>query len=357
MNGRKMTGVIGTVLALALLTVPVAWSATEKAVPVAVSPVGATAHVCPTFSWSSVKLAEHYELAVHPVSAKGEVSDRPALQARLPRGATSWTPPAGSCLEPKNVYGWSIRAVDAKGEGKWSDAVLIRTKAPLSPSFNTGHIGPFEAIPNSDLSQANRDELVLDNDQILTPPAMTGGTSQATRVLPKPGSELEPSPVSKASIDGPTTKSTYAGSTASSGLKINGQILTVDEQGSPRVWGRAREDNTVYITGSGFPCFNNQGNKFGLSRMAVDWGSAREACPAGTWVCGLFELLSCNTARPDDAIDGLACDGSVLNFDSAQHRGWTIQSSTDHSGIAWREDGGAVGSNVCTSLPVWCCWD
>ena len=96
--------------------------------PTPVSPAGAVADPCPTFSWSLEEAARGYEVVIYPVNTRGVVADRPSLTASLPPRVQSWTPPGDRCLEPGGRYAWSIRMVGREDEG-WSEAMLIEVSA------------------------------------------------------------------------------------------------------------------------------------------------------------------------------------------------------------------------------------
>lgn len=123
------------------LVVPILWVGVALAGPAAyaeapepVSPVGAVGERCPTFSWSAVPGAPGYELVVYQVAE--DVAEEPLLTARLPGGATAWTPGA-DCLEAGGNYAWSLRVLGgdagAGGEGGWSEPVLFEVSAAPSP--------------------------------------------------------------------------------------------------------------------------------------------------------------------------------------------------------------------------------
>lgn len=84
---------------------------------------------CPTFSWSGVAVAAHYELAIFHVG-KNDASTR-VLTERLPAGATSWTPSAEECLAPGKRYAWSVRAINSEDQGSWSEARLFKVPVGL----------------------------------------------------------------------------------------------------------------------------------------------------------------------------------------------------------------------------------
>ena len=137
------------ILVAAALVAAAGASAAVAARPVTVSPGSPdrlleVAGACPTFSWVADPAAGAYELRVYRVAEGGDgaaiPADAPAadeggsaeaelaLRLRLPRGATSWTPPTSECLEPGGRYAW---VVGSGGEGgRWSEARMFRVAPP-----------------------------------------------------------------------------------------------------------------------------------------------------------------------------------------------------------------------------------
>jgi hypothetical protein len=150
-----------------------------------------------------------------------------------------------------------------------------------------------------------------------------------------------------------------------SAITVEGEVLTVDPSGEPRLWGRGRPGTAVYLstaTGTARLCSNGP-VKLGLSAHVVDWGSAADACPAGFWVCTVQERGTddCDTLRGDESVDGFDCAGGYLDWTSGNHLGWTANGSLSGglSGIAVGEKyfPGAFSRQTCISLPVWCCME
>jgi hypothetical protein len=127
--------------------------------------------------------------------------------------------------------------------------------------------------------------------------------------------------------------------------------------GSGPLWGRGRPGTKMWGPGD-FLCVNGT-IIFGLSYVAVSWGSAADACPQGTWVCTRAErgTGACNTSRPDGGCDGLSCTGACFDFLENHHYGWTADQVTTLQGWAISELGGAADEDhlTCEGLPVWCC--
>ena len=87
---------------------------------------------CPTFSWASTVASDGIELEVVAVGDRdsaesgGERGFRKVLQARLPAGASSWTPSAEQCLTPGFSYTWSVRTLVAGEVAAESEGLLFR---------------------------------------------------------------------------------------------------------------------------------------------------------------------------------------------------------------------------------------
>jgi hypothetical protein len=149
-----------------------------------------------------------------------------------------------------------------------------------------------------------------------------------------------------------------AGSGASA-LTVEGEVLTTDPSGEPRLWGRGRPGTAVYISEATNRLCSLGSVKFGLSKHAVDWGSAADACPVGFWVCRQPErgTLPCDTFRLDSTQDGVDCAGEYLDWPGNNHIGWTANGGGDGvDGIIVTEsENGLYSRTTCHSLPVWCC--
>jgi hypothetical protein len=127
-----------------------------------------------------------------------------------------------------------------------------------------------------------------------------------------------------------------------------------------RLWGRGRTGTVVYgEEGTEPPSLCTDGSvNFGLSNMTVDWGSAADACPAGTWVCTLSERGTsvCDTVRPD-VEEQRNCGGELSDLSPEDHRGWVddLVVSTQPEARYLSEQGSSGGVLSCVTLPVWCC--
>ncbi|HEY3172309.1 MAG TPA: hypothetical protein VGK86_07000 [Thermoanaerobaculia bacterium] len=128
--------------------------------------------------------------------------------------------------------------------------------------------------------------------------------------------------------------------------------------GAGHLWGRGRPGTKMWGPGDFF-CANGA-IAFGLSDIAVTWGSAADACPQGTWVCTAAErgTSACDTSRPDTTCDGYLCNGNCLNLFANDHIGWLAGEQDVNDGACLSETTLIClgsGSQTCTSLPVWCC--
>ena len=128
MRGLSYSGLI---VGVCLVSVPLLGDSER---PSAVSPGSATvsrqlASSCPTFSWGGVTDASGYELVIYRVAENGELQT--VREAKLPRGATSWTPSAAECPDSGSRFAWAVRALGKRGAGRpWSEALLFETAGP-----------------------------------------------------------------------------------------------------------------------------------------------------------------------------------------------------------------------------------
>jgi hypothetical protein len=144
--------------------------------------------------------------------------------------------------------------------------------------------------------------------------------------------------------------------------RISDEIARDDEviAAFNRLWGRGREGAIVYAEAGSEPptLCTNGGVSFGLSKMTVDWGSAADACPAGSWVCTLSDRGSavCDTARPD-LEEQRSCAGVSSDLAANAHRGWVddVYLSESPEGRYVNEQGATGGVLSCINFPVWCC--
>lgn len=140
------------VCSLVALSVAGGLAAAPPAAPIAVSPGGPASFLvagstCPTFSWAVAGAATPHELVVHEVlgADASDMAEQPALEATLPAGATSWTPPLDGCLTPDRAYAWVVRAADPKGGSAWSEPRLFRTPAAPTAAELAELVGRLQA--------------------------------------------------------------------------------------------------------------------------------------------------------------------------------------------------------------------
>jgi hypothetical protein len=330
------TRTYGAAAILAILSLPGidAWAVSA---PVAVSPgsvAGSIASGCPTLSWGALAGAESYELVIYRVGEEG-VEAEPVLSQRIPGAALAWTPSLNRCLVA-GAYAWSVRATTSDvGLSEWAE-----------PLF-------FEVAP-----QPSSEELTAALELLRGQRAPESEeASQQGRATRRPGLEALEAPHPHPSRISVVPSAATAGN-PSAKLRVVGEVRTVDSGGAARLWGRGRPNATVHPRPTGEYCNPGAGGvEFGLSSAMVAWGSAADACPAGTWVCRASDLEACDTARPDTSSDEYNCAGTAINSPADEHRGWVAEKAL-HSA-----DGGAVSEKglvglalTCWTLPVWCCW-
>jgi hypothetical protein len=149
-------------------------------------------------------------------------------------------------------------------------------------------------------------------------------------------------------------------------LKVAGEVRSVDPGGEPRLWGKGRPGAKLYGRDDDSGTFCTAGPiQYGLSLGITNWSSAADACPEGTWVCRSSEIASapaCDTGRPDLNQDTYLCNGDPTNWGSTSLPGWLAdQSESLGSGLiegyTLSEDGSSTSQPLCSTMPVWCCFD
>ena len=324
---------------LILFAIPGVGLAAEA--PVAVSPGDASRLVlvegrCPTFSWGDVEGANSYELIVYRIGAEAEELD-PVLQRSFPGSVETWTPSLEQCVERGGQYTWTVRAVIGEGFTDWSVPMFFEVISRPSGEEIAEALGVIRRYLAKD---DERNDLEHDSAGVLE-----------SFDAAEPGLEPYSSPVALGSEAIGTAE-----------LTVEGEVRTVDGSGEPRLWGRGRPGTIVYSTFNvgplQFTCSNGD-IKFGLSRIAVPWGSAAEACPAGTWVCRFSSIGACDTNRPDGLNDSLDCSGAPQDRSPDKHVGWLAGQTGTTRGRARREDQPQVTGLFppCMYFPAWCCWN
>ncbi len=130
MRARTMLAVAGVI---SLAVASGSWAAPA---PVSVAPGTIERPVavdrCPTFHWGIATEARSFELTVYALPPEGRLQPETALEEilhlSLPGAARGWTPPLELCFAD-GLYAWSIRALDDRGAGDWSEARLFRVTA------------------------------------------------------------------------------------------------------------------------------------------------------------------------------------------------------------------------------------
>jgi hypothetical protein len=302
---------------------------------------------CPTFSWTAVEGADAYELVVYDVGGLAWGAS-PAIAERIPGGALSWSPSLERCFERGVTYAWSVRAAIGDGVSQWAEPLFFAVTAEPSAPDVAGardHVGrPLAAWEGERVATGQR-----------------AARSESWRTVERSEEDL-----ALAAADRTFVRQAWRGAVGSTAAKVTvvGEVRTVDSSGMPRLWGRGREFTSVYpkaISPGTFYCHNaDTAVTFGLSTTMVDWGSAADACPAGTWVCEASDIEACDTERPDEEYDGLDCDGSTIDVGpTLQDGGWVVGSSAAlaHRGLFQFENGTSANKDVCETWPVWCCWE
>lgn len=287
---------------------------------------------CPTFSWTAVTGATGYELIVY--DSEPDASGEPVLARSFPGSAFSWTPSTESCFGRGRVYAWSVRASGPSVSEEWSELRLFEvTSRPSEEEF------------------AAAVELV--RVYLAAAQAPSAGTPG---VVPPPTAR----PTQGAVSQGGVAPATALGDSAA--LTVEGEIRAISSAGFPRSWGRGRPGAEVYLEkGLILPALCENGSiKFGLTNTLVDWGSAADSCPEGSWVCTAIErgTGACTTLSPTEHAYG--CDGSYWDIGPAGSRpGWLADTSVSAVGDGQyaTEGGSSSNEDTCVNLPVWCCME
>jgi hypothetical protein len=141
-------------------------------------------------------------------------------------------------------------------------------------------------------------------------------------------------------------------------ITVEGEVRTVDSSGAARLWGKGRVGVVMWLQDTEPPTLCRNGDiGYGLSNVAVDWGSAAEACPLGTWVCTLEERgdETCYTLRNRTLSWGWDCSGEVV---AEPYDGWVADAW--YLAAPWgrtQAEGIGSGRPACETYPVWCCVD
>jgi hypothetical protein len=310
----------------------------------------ATSARCATFSWGRVGDADSYELAVYRVDERGGVESEPYLTERIAGGALSFTPEPGRCPARGESYAWSVRAATIEGATEWSEPYFFEVESQLSEEElswaleilhrRAAHGGEVAGV------EGGRGVVVGEIAATTTSSARSDESSESGLIRAAPVSlSVSPRPAA---------------------LKVTGEVRTVDaaDPGGPsRLWGTGRvaldSVNGKVPFALEVPC-EHGGVKFGLSDAMVDWGSAADACPAGTWVCRISEVEACDTVREDDFTDAWSCDsGNPIDLNANDHRGWVAGLGPAGFGGYFTESGlgAGAGTVACMTYPVWCCWE
>lgn len=156
---------------------------------------------CPTFSWSAVEGASHFELVAYrlpdgtDLSAGFDLSPNDeVLYTRVAGSATSWTPGLEQCLGPGGRYVWFVRAVtddDAiEATAEWSAGRFFSVAAAPSAAEIEHALEVLRSVTNDQGSSfEDPTDLIQDDREVLTISSRAGmkgepGSPKAGRSVP-----------------------------------------------------------------------------------------------------------------------------------------------------------------------------
>ena len=85
---------------------------------------------CPTFSWSLLPGASHYEVEVFRLDqSSGEPQGASVSSQSFEGTVSSWTPDAQDCLDAGEAYAWFVRATVDGQPGDWSQPRLLEVSS------------------------------------------------------------------------------------------------------------------------------------------------------------------------------------------------------------------------------------
>jgi hypothetical protein len=287
-----------------------------------------------------------YELAVYRVE-EGVAEPEPVLSQRIPGTATTMTPSVDACPARGELYAWAVRAITPRGPSAWSEPLFFEVEVPS----------------DDDVAWALEILSTRGGEQVDVGCA-TADTGRAERVVadsPTAISLLRQAMDARGGVV--RTAAPAIVPSVPAALRVAGEVRTTDPRDPgdlSRLWGAGRVGldrvNGRNVLLNEVPCLND-GLEYGLSDLAVEWGSAAHACPAGTWVCKQSEVAACNTVRNDSTFDGSGCNGTLLDFDADNHLGWLAGPDAGSAAAAMTEMGMLLNYAGCHNLPVWCCWE
>jgi hypothetical protein len=240
-------------------------------------------------------------------------------------------------------HAWTVRAAIAQGATSWSEPLFFEVERSLSDEELSLAL---EILRSRTLDRIEGPVLEL----------AAGVTGRGARV----GADVE-----ALSHRGVVRAAPTAGIVPSvpAALRVNGEVRTPDTgdpDGLSRWWGAGRVtlDSVSGTTFMGFEfACNTEGIHYGLSDVIVEWGSAANACPAGTWVCKESEIEGCDTVRQNTVVDAVTCGGQAVDLPAGGHRGWLAGQGDFLFAQALDENGTTSNEAACANQPVWCCWD
>ena len=151
--------------------------------------------------------------------------------------------------------------------------------------------------------------------------------------------------------------------TPNSTLEVRGEIRSTDSTGQNRLWGKGRPGISTVTDYSGFNCTDG-GHRFYVSNTMVSWGSAAQACPAGTWVCTAAERGTTECSPNGVSESYVDCAGA--SHDAKQNGNFGLyefipawvadaDGSNHLDGKVVRLNGWVTSAHGCNYRPVWCC--
>jgi len=128
---------------------------------------------CSAYSWQAIEGAAGYEIVTYEVT-EGTGQDttvdlalvREVVFARVPSGATSWTPDAARCLAPGGRYAWFVRAIfvdeDDEVATEWSDPLLLTVRVGLTAADVERALDVLLQYVDGDAEMGDGDDGILD---------------------------------------------------------------------------------------------------------------------------------------------------------------------------------------------------
>lgn len=302
---------------------------------------------CPTFIWSQVAEADHYELVVYRL----DEADEPSLQiaVQLPEGTGSWKPLANACLSGGARYGWSVRAVAADGPGDWTPAsrfeIVLPTYSEVRQALRSlrryleaadvAAAGDVSAQVGADLPQSDsgqpEDTAPTDTTGPGAPEDARAGRAAGrrkhrpftlisdalSRALPAPAAPGPPAPPDPASTLLPVDARRQAGQRLAAGIAPGppvAGIRAIQAATSGKtvgVWGESASSDGVGVYGSAPSTNGFTSGVFGSSAATGGSGVYGWATSANGYTSGLYGLAESTQGQ---GVYGLGNATSGINY-------------------------------------------